>query len=98
MPNYDYECIICLVLEERQVIYEDRDEQFCMKCENPLKRHFPAPMVTRASYPDGHKRKGWAEMREASKLNQEAIVSKSDSHKKQIATEIRDKLKVNISK
>lgn len=96
--NYEYECIVCEVFEDRQVPYLVRDEQFCTTCENPLVRQFPTPGVTRASYVDGTRRKGWAEMREASKLNREAAGSMSTDTKREIAREIRNKLRVDITK
>lgn len=96
--NYNFSCIPCELTEERQVPYVERDQQICHTCGESMTRHFPAPMVTQASYPDGMKRKGWAEMREASKLNKEAIVSKDPGHRKAIEKEIRNGLKVSITK
>ena len=40
MPNYDYECPICDIKEERSVDSTDRDEQFCDTCYHKLKRKF----------------------------------------------------------
>lgn len=98
MPNYDYHCITC---EEDLIVnvpYAERDRSPCPTCDCLLERQMSMPAVMKASYPDGVKRKGWAELREASKLNKEAIGSKDSGHRKAIEKEIRDGLKVRITK
>lgn len=39
MPKYDFECVRCLKKEERNVLYEKRDHQFC-KCGGKMNRLF----------------------------------------------------------
>lgn len=51
-------------------------------------RIYEAPMQLRASFPDGHKRKGWAELRESAKLEKLAAVSDAGT-KKEIKDTIR---------
>jgi hypothetical protein len=43
---------------------------------------------TRASYPDGHKRKGWDSLKEAQKLEKQAAVEKNRDTKRAIKAEI----------
>lgn len=93
-PMYDFLCPECETGEERNVPYAEREDQQCHTCGKVLLRMFPAPMVLSASFPDGHKRKGWSEMREASKLNKESANSPHD-RRKEIEKEIK-KLGVDI--
>lgn len=96
MPNYDFECFHCQSTTILNVPYDKRDElYYCADCGFHLLRKFPAPMVARASYPDGTTNR-FKELKEASKLNKEAAVAK-DTTKKEIQKEIR-KMKVDIQK
>lgn len=97
-PIYDFTCETCQDTYDLMVKYDERDSQTCPVCSSPVIRHFPSPMILKASHHDGIKRRGWAEMREASKLNKEAASSGSEENRKAIAKEIREKLKVNIQK
>ncbi len=51
-------------------------------------RVFQAPMQLKASFPDGHKRKGWDVLKESARLEKEAAVSKKET-KAEIRNEIR---------
>lgn len=96
MPNYDFHCDKCDTTEILNVPYEQRDASYnCGQCGSVLARQFPAPMVARASYPDGTTKR-FKEFKEASKLNKEAAVAK-DSTKKEIKKELR-KMKVDIQR
>jgi putative FmdB family regulatory protein len=96
MPNYDFDCETCNTTIILNVKFEDRDQpNNCPDCGAFLRRQFPAPMVTRASYPDGVTNR-FKDFKEASKLNKEAAVSK-DSTKKEIQKEIR-KMGIKIQK
>lgn len=53
-------------------------------------RIYQAPMQLKESYPDGHKRKGFAELKEVEKLKQKAAVTRSTDTLKNIAKEIKD--------
>lgn len=68
---YNYECADC-GREEKDVMLdvdtEDPDAYNCPDCGDPMTRLFQAPMVLQASYPDGHKRPGFAAEKEANKL------------------------------
>lgn len=71
--------------------------QLCPSCgERDGYRTISAPNGMRAAYPDGTKRKGFAVMKEASKLNVAASQA-SPSARKEIEKEIR-KMGVRISK
>lgn len=90
MPNYDYHCEACqLVTVEFHKIGERPESIPCPMClTNQAAYTIAAPNLMQASYPDGIKRKGFAEMREANKLLREATVSKRDT-----AKEIRQEIK-----
>lgn len=73
------------------------DEFGCTNCgENTGKRVMSSPNVTRASYVDGTRRKGFRDLKEASKLNIQASNSR-DETKKEIHKEIR-KMRVDIKR
>lgn len=96
MPNYDFYCESCDTMVILNVSFEQRDEpNNCADCGSFLRRQFPAPAVTRASYPDGVTNR-FKDFKEASKLNKEAAVAK-DSTKKEIQKEIR-KMGIRIQK
>ena len=39
MPKYDFECVRCLKKEEKNVLYKERDHQFC-ECGGKMNRLF----------------------------------------------------------
>ena len=89
MPNYEWSCEQCGNHWEAVVRYEDRDSpQACSECGSVGARHFPSPTVLKASYPDGHRRKGWADMKEIARLKVEAAGARKEA-KKDIVSEIR---------
>jgi putative FmdB family regulatory protein len=104
MPNYDYHCAACDTVQTILVPYEKRDDPGvpCPGCgaygpgNECLERLMVMPNTTRASYVDGHRRKGWDDLREANKLAREKAVAKGES-RKEIAREIR-KLGVRVEK
>lgn len=61
-----------------------------VKCCDSVKwrRVYEMPMQMKASYPDGLKRKGWTELKEAAKLEKERAVARTDAQKNEIAREI----------
>lgn len=75
MPMYDYTCKHCNVVFPALVTYENRDtpEMECPVCsrQDGITRNMAIPTLTKASYPEGYKRPGWGELREAAKLNVE---------------------------
>jgi hypothetical protein len=68
---FDYKCPCC-GQEDKDIMLdvneEDPDNQYCSVCKEGTERIYQAPMVLQASYPDGHKRPGFAAEREANKL------------------------------
>lgn len=88
MPTYDYDCEACGDTYDLLVPYAEREEQVCPVCAGPVTRQFPSRMVLKASFPDGHKRKGWDKVREASKLNIEKAGTRV-SDRKEISREIK---------
>lgn len=93
MPTYDFQCLGCDTIVDHFVPYERRDDPdqvpLCLVCGGAEHRRlFPAPRVMSASLPDGTKRRGWSDLKEAAKLNVEAAGSKRDT-----AREIRKEIK-----
>ena len=69
----------------------------CPDCGAEAQYRISMPNITgKASFLDGHKRKGWADLKEANKLVREAASSKKDTAK-EIRQEIK-KLKVRVEK
>jgi putative FmdB family regulatory protein len=71
MPNYDYLCETCLNEFEWVVKYSDRDKLLiCPECgtENSKRVYRQVPTALKASYPDGYKRPGWADMKATARL------------------------------
>lgn len=90
MPTYLYKCEACPCTEEVLCKYEDRQESVhCTGCGHRAHLTMMGATVMRASYPDGHKRKGWNEIRTASKLNKQAAVESNPETKKQMVQEIK---------
>jgi hypothetical protein len=84
----DIRCEECDLVTD---ILIDRDEQGgtwgCPDCGGPMSKTLSAPNFTRASYVDGTKRKGFAEMKEAVKVEREMMdlpPSKREEHQKLI--------------
>jgi len=84
MPQYPFKCPECT--EEFDIIlsiseYEVTDEWNCLFCNHEItkkERVMCAANVTRASYVDGTKRKGFAERKEAHKLKVESYSMKPE--------------------
>lgn len=94
--QYKWKCTACeLAVDITRPIAEcsvPPGEEFACLCPPwqipQWQRVYEAPALMQASYPDGHRRKGWAELREAAKLEKLAAVSKGDT-KSEIKNEIR---------
>lgn len=90
MPIYQYECRECETYWEVIVPYSQRDSQPCPACTSlNVETLLAAPTVLRASYRDGHKRKGWQDLREANKLVREKALARGDQNRREIANEIK---------
>lgn len=98
MPSYDYKCTTCEQKFIEVVKYDQReDKQLCPDCGTSTGVYcISAPNITRASYVDGTKRKGFSEMKEAAKLNREAAHSGTEK-RREIEKEIR-RMGVKVSK
>ncbi len=95
-PLYDFRCQGCSFNYELVVKYEDRDkEQYCEFCgETKGKRYYSkVPMVTKASYPDGYKRKGWTDVVTDAKLRETLSTTRSEDDKAIIHKEITERIK-----
>lgn len=89
MPTYNYRCDNCDVVHIESFPIANRpDSVGCPLCGESAHYEIAAVAFTKASYVDGHKRKGWADFKEANKLVREAAVSKKDT-----AREIRKEIK-----
>jgi len=76
--SVDLWCEVCstrtiTTLRRSEATYENRWN--CDQCRefNTVKRVPSAPMVAKASYPDGYKRKGFQDLKEAARLEVEKI-------------------------
>jgi putative FmdB family regulatory protein len=95
MPTYDYRCDTCdSVLT---CFYKIADKPQTVKCDcgGTADAMLGAPMVLKASYLDGQRRKGFADLKEASKLKAMANDSRADV-RKDIQKEIK-KMGVKVS-
>lgn len=98
MPNYDYVCETCESVTVENFRMAERPEEITCACGGRAPRVFAMPnLMIKEAYPDGIKRKGWAEMKESSKLNKQIALQKDDKEKTRIANEIR-KMGVQIRK
>jgi putative FmdB family regulatory protein len=87
MPMYPFQCPKCE--EEFDVVlsisdYDKESSWDCIQCEGVVTkddRIICAANVTRASYVDGTKRKGFAERKEALKLKKESYNMKPEDRK-----------------
>lgn len=67
---------------------DDAEEGSCECGNNRWVRVYEVPAIMKASYPDGLKRKGWADLKESAKLEKERAVARTDAQKNEIAQEI----------
>lgn len=97
MPNYEYHCNSCNSVTIQMFPYDSRPEKIVCACGSDSHYQIAMPYVNgKASFLDGHKRKGWADLKESAKLNKQAAVAKGDT-RKEIQKEIR-KLGVRTEK
>lgn len=96
MPTYEYLCQSCSLVTENQSKYEERPKLInCKYCQQPAQLWISTPAVVgKASYLDGQKREGWAELKEAAKLEKKAAVEPNVETRKAIQREIRNIKKV----
>lgn len=97
MPNYEFFCEDCSCVTTGNFLYADRPETVpCTFCEKPARYMMSKPTVMHVALPDGTRRRGWADMKEAAKLNKEAAVARGET-KRDIKKEIR-KLGIGVEK
>lgn len=89
MPTYLYICSLCSNELTMMIPFSEREDiTMCDGCgHKTAELTIQAPSVMSIALPDGVKRKGWAEMREASKLNKQAGNLHGEA-KKEIVREI----------
>lgn len=78
-PNYSYECTnwVCRIsfvdnvpMAERDTHYTERECPSCREVGS-VKRLLDMPNLMQTALPDGTKRRGWNDLREASKINKQ---------------------------
>jgi putative FmdB family regulatory protein len=91
MPTYTYMCDICETeCSELFPMASRPDTVKCPECGGEAEYRIAAPgLVLKEAFLDGTKRKGWAEMKEASKLNRQMSVQPDRKDKDRIAGQIR---------
>lgn len=84
MPIYDLKCKACNINYEEFKSYEDRFlPGKCEMCGGQTERAFNnAPSQMNIALPDGFKRKGFSDLKEAAKLESEAMDSRADERKR----------------
>lgn len=90
-PMYEYQCDDCDLISTEFRSYEERDlGGQCDLCHNPLKRVFnSAPAQLNIALPDGTKRRGFSDLKEAAKLEADAMDSRPAERKKITAEVIK---------
>lgn len=99
--SIDLLCELCntrtpVTMRRSEATYENRWN--CDSCRefNTVKRVPSAPMVAKASYPDGYKRKGFQDLKEAARLEVEKVNLPLEQ-RTQVKHEI-DRLEQRVSK
>ena len=96
MPTYSYQCDTCGSTTEEFHKYSERPDTITCACGGTAQHTITAVgLMVKEAYLDGTRRKGWSDMREASKLNKEKASARDDKSRKEIANQIR-KLGVKI--
>ena len=98
MPTYTYCCDICgHVTDAHFRLSETRPETVqCEECGELAEYQLAAPMVLKASYLDGQRRRQFQDLREASKLNVAAAGEDNLDKKRELKKEAR-KIGYNLS-
>lgn len=100
MARYQFHCENCEQDMDLDFPIGTRpDETQCPECTGLAKYVFIAPAIMTHSYLDGTRRKGWQDMREASKLNKLAAnLDPNSTERKAIEKEVTNKLRVDIKR
>lgn len=99
MPTYTYRCIHCKESTDGFfTLKETRPNTIpCQGCGKDAEYEMSAPMVLKASFLDGQRKKQWQDLREASKLNKAAAQTASEQEKKELQSE-QKKIGYNFTK
>lgn len=89
MPNYSYQCEKCASISDHFCKYEDRPEQIVCDCGGMAKFKLIPPGIMTHSYMDGQGRKGYKDLKEASKLNVAAARTDNPQEKAEIKKEMK---------
>lgn len=99
MPNYSYYCESCETTSDHLFRIGSRpDTAPCGECDKSAIYVLVPPAIMTHAYLDGTKRKGFQDLKEASKLNRLAAGTDNQAEKQTLKNEIQNKLRVNISK
>lgn len=99
MPTYVYYCVDCERAQDAfYTLKETRPDTItCGYCKGVANYQLRAPMVLKASYLDGQRKKEWQDLREASKLNKAAATTSNEQEKKELQAE-QQKIGYNFNK
>lgn len=99
MPTYVYLCPHCKETTDGFfTLKENRPNTIpCRECGQDAQYELSAPMVLKASYLDGQRKKEWQDLREASKLNKAASQTDNQQEKKELQAE-QKKIGYNFTK
>lgn len=99
MPTYVYYCVDCERAQDAfYTLKETRPDSItCGYCGKVANYQLKAPVVLKASYLDGQRKKQWQDLREASKLNKAAAETSNEQEKKELQAE-QKKIGYNFTK
>lgn len=100
MPTYVYVCEGCAASTDAFYSFKETrpDSISCSYCEGGIAHYqLKAPVVLKASYLDGQRKKQWQDLREASKLNKAAAQTDNQQEKKELLDE-QKKIGYNLTK
>lgn len=87
--NYEYFCESCQHVSVGNYLSSERPSTLaCEECNGTAEYRISMPQIMKVALPDGTRRKGFAELKEASKLNKLASAA-TDETKREIKKEIR---------
>lgn len=99
MPTYVYYCVDCETAQDAfYTLKETRPDTLrCQSCGGIANYQLRAPVILKASYLDGQRKKQWQDLREASKLNKAAAETSNEQEKKELQAE-QKKIGYNFNK
>lgn len=97
MPTYEFKCETCESITAEQFPMATRPSKVTCACGGTANYMISIPNVMNVALPDGTKRRGFAELREASRLNRAMAGTSDGESKKEMEKELR-KLNVDIKR